>query len=178
MTLPFNRGWDWEDLRLWARPPRCGTDAASSVTEEIYPRLILLGETALNVFRPFPSQGGVSAQRLTSQDGNYAFARLEPGGYTITAFRSGLIGEIYGMTSEGSLSPLNLRQEQSLDKVDFHLRTSPPIAEIPNEAIAAAYPQDLVDLGAVYGRFSADGTLLAIVTNGIGTGDPEQGLAL
>jgi hypothetical protein len=121
------------------------------------------------------AQGNLNDQHeLTSQDGSYAFARLEPGGYTITAFRSGLIGEIYGMTSERSLSPLNLRPEQSLDKIDFHLRTSPPIAEMPNEAIAAAYPQNLVDLGAVYGRFSADGTLLAIVTNGIATGDPEQ----
>ncbi|WP_433964124.1 hypothetical protein [Tunturiibacter gelidiferens] len=42
-----------------------------------------------------------------------------------------------------------------------------------NEAIATTYPQNLVDLGAHYGRFSADGTL-AIVTNGIATGDPEQ----
>jgi hypothetical protein len=42
------------------------------------------------------------------------------------------------------------------------------------EAMAAAYPLDFANLGAVYGRFSPDGSLFAIVTNGIAIGDPEQ----
>jgi hypothetical protein len=113
-------------------------------------------------------------RRVTSKDGGYAFDHLEPGGYTITAFRSGFIGEIYGMTPAGSVSTLELRPGQSRDNIDFHLRTSPPITEMPNEAMAAAYPENLSDLGAVYGRFSPDGNLLAIVTNGIVIGDPEQ----
>ena len=112
--------------------------------------------------------------QLTSKDGSYVFDQLKPGGYTITASRSGLIGGIYGMTSSGSYSPLNLRAGQSRDNIDFHLHTLPPITEMPNEAMAAAYPQNFANLGAVYGRFSPDGTLLAIVTTGIAIGDPEQ----
>jgi len=113
-------------------------------------------------------------RRVTSKDGGYAFAHLEPGGYTITAFRSGFIGEIYGMTPAGSVSTLDLRPGKSRDNIDFHLPASPPITEMPNEAMAAAYPQNLSNLGAVYGRFSPDGNLLAIVTNGIVIGNPEQ----
>jgi hypothetical protein len=112
--------------------------------------------------------------QLTSKDGGYAFDHLEPGGYTVIACRSGLIGEVYGMTPPGSGSPLDLRAGQSRDNIDFHLRTSPQITEMPNEAMAAAYPRNLANLSAVYGRFSPDGTLLAIVTTGIATGDPEQ----
>jgi hypothetical protein len=112
--------------------------------------------------------------QLTSKDGSFAFDHLEPGGYTVIACRSGLIGESYEMTPPGSDSPLNLRAGQSRDNVDFHLRTSPQITEMPNEAMAAAYPRNLANLSAVYGRFSPDGTLLAIVTKGIVTGDPEQ----
>jgi hypothetical protein len=112
--------------------------------------------------------------QLTSKDGGYAFDHLEPGGYTVIACRSGLIGEVYGMTPPGSGSPLDLRAGQSRDNIDFHLRTAPQITEMPNEAMAAAYPRNLANLSAVYGRFSPDGTLLAIVTTGIATGDPEQ----
>ena len=120
-------------------------------------------------------QGNQADQRqLTSKDGSYAFDHLEAGGYTIMAYRSGLIGEIYGMTPLGDVSPLNLRAGQSRDNVDFRLRTSPPITEMPNEAMAAAYPHNLANLSAVYGRFSPDGTLFAIVTTGIAIGDPEQ----
>jgi len=112
--------------------------------------------------------------QLTSKDGSYAFDHLEPGGYTVIACRSGLIGEVYGMTPPGSGSPLNLRAGQSRDNIDFHLRMSPQITEMPNEAMAAVYPLNLANLSAVYGRFSPDGTLLGIVTTGIAIGDPEQ----
>jgi hypothetical protein len=46
--------------------------------------------------------------------------------------------------------------------------------EMPNEAMAAAYPRNHSNLGAVYGQFSPDGNLLAIATNGIVIGDAEQ----
>ena len=120
------------------------------------------------------TQGAIGDQhQQTSTDGRYVFHHLQPGNYYLTAFRSGLIGEVYDM-AQWSDSPLNLLSGESLNRIDFRLRKAPPIEQMPNEALAAAYPQDLPNLSAVYGLFSPDGTLFAFVTAGIAIGDPEQ----
>jgi len=101
----------------------------------------------------------------TASYGSYAFRDIPSGSYFIGAHREGFVGEFYS-------SQITIASGQSRTGIDVRLEPAPRITTVSIAAPRAAYPQARVDFGM--GRFSPDGSLLALAIFGVRTGDIEQ----
>jgi len=101
----------------------------------------------------------------TGADGSYSFRDIPSGSYFIGAHREGFVGAFYS-------SQITIAAGQNRTGIDVRLEPAPRITTVSIAAPRAAYPQARVDFGM--GRFSPDGSLLALAIFGVRTGDIEQ----
>jgi hypothetical protein len=107
----------------------------------------------------------------SARDGSYSIAGLSEGSYWVGAYREGFVGSFYGdLNGPGT----KILPGGAATGIDVRLNVQPRLTPIPDKAFVAAYGKKREALLFYGGRFSPDGTLLALIVGGINIGGPEQ----
>lgn len=128
---------------------------------------------------------------LSDASGAYVFSSLPAGQYLLLAFHPGYFAGYFNMVPQKGhsieepkmirgaprsfIQGVMLGTEQPAATADFKLTPSPPINALGDEALSASYSaQERAHLSFCSGTFSPDMRYLALQTNNVVSGDPEQ----
>jgi hypothetical protein len=162
---------------LFAVVPTRGQQTAPKPTGQISGRIYRADTGAPLANARVAAQNTASRTHLVTQtgsDGRYNFKDVPAGSYVVGSYREGFIGGFHTLppNSNSDFPGVDVPAAASISGIDVRLEPAPRISAISVAAIRAAYPGEGIQFPM--GRFSPDGSKLALVISDVNTGGPEQ----